>query len=343
MDLHRRTLLAHRLRIALTVEDAKEILGFPPHYNPTDTEINKAWRAKSIEHHPDRGGDHRKMVEVNVAKEVLEGKRTNDRTERVGDPEEKKRAEELRANIAIIQREMSACTRIFERAMGEVEGTFTPSWRLDAHEFLTHTFAHSVDTLHKTAEHVTQTSEKPSDKTVAKKVEAFCTVLSSMALRLGARVNGLKKAIEVASAHSSIESIKAVHVAAHDYTAMFIKLYAESAKLMTLLYTNEGMAIPFDIAEQYSDAHQQVISFKDFYTPFKGKVEAEAVAQIDRSVKTVRALLDQYGVGHGFPNENAWKVPDDFQQAIEALGKASTRPKNATIAHRVVSRYINRV
>jgi hypothetical protein len=34
----------------------------------------KAWRAKAFENHPDRGGDPIKMVEVNVAKDVLLGK-----------------------------------------------------------------------------------------------------------------------------------------------------------------------------------------------------------------------------------------------------------------------------
>jgi hypothetical protein len=36
-----------RLFLAMSVSDAKEILGFPPNYNPTTQEINKA-RASSL-------------------------------------------------------------------------------------------------------------------------------------------------------------------------------------------------------------------------------------------------------------------------------------------------------
>jgi len=63
-----------RLLLSMSLEQAKSILGFPPGSNPTPTEITKAYRAKALENHPDRGGDHTKMVEINVAKDILEGK-----------------------------------------------------------------------------------------------------------------------------------------------------------------------------------------------------------------------------------------------------------------------------
>jgi hypothetical protein len=63
-----------RLFLAMSLQEAKEALGFPPHANPSPLEINKAWRAKAFENHPDRGGNNEKMVEINVAKDILEGK-----------------------------------------------------------------------------------------------------------------------------------------------------------------------------------------------------------------------------------------------------------------------------
>lgn len=65
-----------KLLVSMSVQEAKHILGFPPYYSPTETEISKAWRAKAFEHHPDRGGDLQTMVEINVAKDILQGKRT---------------------------------------------------------------------------------------------------------------------------------------------------------------------------------------------------------------------------------------------------------------------------
>lgn len=63
-----------RLLLAMSVQEAKSILGFPPNSSPSADEINKAYKKKVIENHPDRGGSHEKMVEVNVAKDVLDGK-----------------------------------------------------------------------------------------------------------------------------------------------------------------------------------------------------------------------------------------------------------------------------
>ena len=60
-----------RLLLSMTVDQAKVILGFPPRSSPTPQEIQKAYRLKALENHPDRGGSNDKMVEVNVAKDVL--------------------------------------------------------------------------------------------------------------------------------------------------------------------------------------------------------------------------------------------------------------------------------
>lgn len=62
------------LLTAMSMEEAKAILGFPPTDSPSRDEINKAWRQKAFENHPDRGGSNEKMVEINVAKDLLEGK-----------------------------------------------------------------------------------------------------------------------------------------------------------------------------------------------------------------------------------------------------------------------------
>lgn len=62
------------IRLAMSRDQAKEVLGFPPHKNPTPEEIKSSWKARAFRHHPDRGGSTEKMVQLNVAKDILEGK-----------------------------------------------------------------------------------------------------------------------------------------------------------------------------------------------------------------------------------------------------------------------------
>ena len=76
------------LLFSMSLEDAKQVLGFPPNANPSPDDIRKAWRQKAFEMHPDRGGSNEKMVEVNVAKDILDGKQrpTYDRREPPSSP-----------------------------------------------------------------------------------------------------------------------------------------------------------------------------------------------------------------------------------------------------------------
>ena len=62
------------LLLSMSLQDAKAILGLPADVQPTPAAIKDAWKAKAFENHPDRGGDAAKMVEINVAKDILEGK-----------------------------------------------------------------------------------------------------------------------------------------------------------------------------------------------------------------------------------------------------------------------------
>ena len=63
-----------QLRRAMSLPEAKETLGFPPSASPSKSEIQKAYKKLALENHPDLGGDPTKMVAINVAKDVLEGK-----------------------------------------------------------------------------------------------------------------------------------------------------------------------------------------------------------------------------------------------------------------------------
>lgn len=74
--------------VSMSLSKAKELLGLPPGSTPSESEITRAWRQKMFENHPDRGGDEEKAVEINIAKEVLEGKRSpsGEQSTTPGDP-----------------------------------------------------------------------------------------------------------------------------------------------------------------------------------------------------------------------------------------------------------------
>ena len=68
------------LRVSMTLEDAYQVLGVPRGASPA--EINKAYHNLVKLWHPDRNPDkpdaHQKMVEINVAKDICDGKRRPD-------------------------------------------------------------------------------------------------------------------------------------------------------------------------------------------------------------------------------------------------------------------------
>jgi hypothetical protein len=63
-----------RMLLAMSMEQAKQTLGFGRYDNPTPDAVMKAYRSLAIANHPDRGGDQEKMVQLNVAKDILDGK-----------------------------------------------------------------------------------------------------------------------------------------------------------------------------------------------------------------------------------------------------------------------------
>lgn len=72
MDLHERVAAKFKLAVmTMPLPDALRVLGFPPNATPSDEEVNRAQRKKVLDVHPDRGGDHTLLVEVNNAADAL--------------------------------------------------------------------------------------------------------------------------------------------------------------------------------------------------------------------------------------------------------------------------------
>lgn len=67
-------ILAAYLAIAMSMPEALDLLGFKPGTSPSPDEIKRAYKRAAFDLHPDRGGDPAKMVQVNIAKDILLGK-----------------------------------------------------------------------------------------------------------------------------------------------------------------------------------------------------------------------------------------------------------------------------
>lgn len=79
IQAERRDLIHDFLVLAMSLDTAKQLLGFDETDAPSQQEVEKAWKRKALEHHPDRGGDIEMMKQINIAHDVLTGKQRPDR------------------------------------------------------------------------------------------------------------------------------------------------------------------------------------------------------------------------------------------------------------------------
>jgi hypothetical protein len=79
IQARRRDLIHDFLVLAMSLDTAKKLLGFEETESPSQQDVEKAWKRKALEHHPDRGGDAEMMKQINIAHDVLTGKQRPDR------------------------------------------------------------------------------------------------------------------------------------------------------------------------------------------------------------------------------------------------------------------------
>jgi hypothetical protein len=60
-----------RALFAMALDEARRTLGLPSYPRPTPDEISKAYKAKALAAHPDRGGSEEQMKLVNIARDTL--------------------------------------------------------------------------------------------------------------------------------------------------------------------------------------------------------------------------------------------------------------------------------
>jgi hypothetical protein len=269
-------------RKAMTPNEAREVLGFPPFYMPSESELNKAVRIKARDAHPDRGGSTEAMMEINVAKEVLEGKRVNDAT--IG-PDIKQR----RADLAAIESARLQAARAMKPVLDRARFFLFPSWRVDLREWLADTYAVEVDKMHDLAEKSVKAAT-PEDVKVWKDVERQCGVLMGQAMRIATKLGTLSKRLK-GEADPTVEGLEGLCSELAKVVDQFLTLHKSSGTLMKVLNTTE--TVPFEASDAFGDNHSMIDSFKTDFQSYSSRANDCDLGDVKKDVRAaVSAVMD---------------------------------------------------
>ena len=348
--------LRYRLFIAMSMGEAKQLLGFPPGASPDPREINKAYKALALKHHPDRGGEHYKMVELNVAKEILEGKRVNDRTRvRKGpkeDPEVKRRREEEERS----QREREAAKRdlkgirdkvdrLATQFKGRMATSFDSKWTESLADYLTSQDDFSlpgrIDRFLDAADRALAGTLDPKDERVWKAAQREAEAVMGLALRVGRKFRELTEIVKrVQDKSLAFYEVESFHRLVPEFLGVFMALAKRSGKLTTIANTTE--ALPMHLVEHMIDKnHQMVIAYRDDFQNLDKFIKTEGAAlggAIEEAVTETVERLNKAGVNEWFARWEDWSIPEDFDAAAEHLDTPKTA--NVTMVDRVAARAI---
>lgn len=322
--------LRRRLLIAMSMQEAKEVLGFPPGYDPSPREISKAWKALALQNHPDRGGDHRKMVELNVAKEVLEGKR-HDRYKVEKDPaeEERRRQEQKRqAAIKSIENYLAGTQRAVNAFMGRLRSSFSQSWRINLRDYLLDDMPEVLDQLLDAADRAIESGDDAKRHWQKAKREA--ELVMGLGLRVGKKFGEMGQLLEHATDRElSFVELRLLAEAAPRFVTAFQALDKQAGALVTLINTAEkyggtGETIPSWLTDRVYDVRSMVSEYREDFTQLQSFLAKESGSlgdTIEDAVEHVREELAEWGLASGLPPWEDWSIPDDFVAAIDLLTK----------------------
>lgn len=330
--------LYQRLLVAMSMGDAKEILGFPPHASPSPKEISRAYKALSFENHPDRGGDHRKMVEINVAVEVLQGKRREGPSRSRVDPEaERRREAEIKRQRHIDQIE-DYRDKIQEVMRAYVKGMdrFNVAWRTNLHDWLVEDMARTLDLFLDEADDALKSDLDSKDQRVWKDARRKAQDLMGLGLRTGTKFKTLAEDFrEIEDGSMSFYNTESLRKNIRSFVKLFMALDKKSGDLAKVLGTTE--AVPVELVDAFWPIRSTLDSFKNDFE----RIDAHLDNQKSRLAKALPLLvdltidiLDDYGLSSGLPKWEDWLIPNDFDGVIDRL----TRHKTA--AARVAERFV---
>lgn len=328
-----------RLFLSMSMAEAKELLGFPPSATPNEAEVRKALRIKSFEVHPDRGGDPRKMVELSVAADILQGKRTDDLTRVTRSPEEEqRRQEELERQkdlATLVQAEDGASKAVMHMIRNAT--SIKVSYHLNLRNFMTNDLAYAAGDLQEAAEEALRDRDlDPKHKRLwqqVKKIEVIggrALRISGMITKMWIQFKQIRKSEEV-----TMRDIDALwkHVdkfreAFHEFTKAFDKYTAwvGSHKVEPI--------VPSDmidkVVEPVMEVYRMVKSFDDHFQSVKRDKRFES--DLEKAVEQAKEVADRRGISVP-SNWQDWKVSADFMKIENQVDRTKTA------ARRVAKRY----
>jgi len=307
----------------MSMSEAKQTLGFPPTYDPSPTEIQKAYKRKAIENHPDLGGDPKKMVAINVAKEILEGKRREDRTPFTPDPEAAERAEMERKRaraLQVIAREKKEVSQAIDMVKDELDIT---NGKLDIRQFLLDDYAEALDVILDSIDNSPELKKTPNWR----KAEALCHSLSTKALRIGKKSQALMKlqgqlAADILGFDKgvSMNSLATSYAEVRKFMAGFETLWSDSRKLVGLYNTSED--VPYqEWDDAYWTSHNIIDAFHGDFSRFSGTGLKRYQDAMRNALKNIGDVMLEVAPSawQKAPSADAWAYPNDFDWAAEVV------------------------
>lgn len=273
---------AVRLLLAMSMEEAKQALGFAPNANPSSGEIQRAYRAKAIQNHPDRGGDPKKMVVINVAKEILEGKRVNDKTEYTPDAEDAgaKKRRQQDAFVADVKAEKVKVGKSFEEAKAAILVPFgrhtTPF-----PEFLDAAFESIAKIQDEIQDKLDDSPQKDADWV---KTQQICdTIVGKMRRVDQQRIVVTLPIFPHILTFKDIESrFKKMETLLKSYEALMV----ESSKLVGLLNTSEDVPLTWDSI--YYHTHGM---FSAYLSNLRDTLKGSELTRLEKQLKDSRDAI----------------------------------------------------
>ncbi len=341
--MQRYRVLYARLFLAMSVEEARQTLGFPPGYTPSPVEIQKAYRTKAIENHPDRGGSHEKMVEVNVAKEILEGKRHDRYSPPKRDPEEERRREQERKRAQALTTVDQAAKQVGDAAESAMRNADIGYGKLHLRDFFSEDYAEAIDKIQNQIDDAPSAQKRHPDW---QKADVLCQSLSNKALRLGKRYLALQKMQGELTAGLlgmggskpiTFNTLADLYSEKNKFITTFASLHEESRKLVGLINTSE--ALPTEWDDFYYRSHSIIDSFKTDFSRASDIGLQQFKSVLERNLKLVGdAVLDVNPADwKKAPGWDDWRYPEDFEWAKDAIKDPST--KSASMVERVRRRW----
>lgn len=321
-----------RLFQSMSLDQAKQVLGFPPGAMPSPPEVAKAFKTKSLENHPDRGGKHEVQVDLNVAKDILDGKRREDRHPPISwevqkaappkrDPAAERREQEAKNRRDAIQRVADETLKVMEAVERAAQGADIFRGRLHIPSFLSNEYTAVLDKMIDHAE--TLPPERAKTPDMVKAVNQI-HVLMGMAVRMGKKASSLQKQhgelwtslLGMESHPLTIQPIEKVYQDIKVFAQTWAKFTIESRNLMSIIVTSE--LVPLEWSEDYHHSHQVILSFENDFSHFADHGLTALQSVLKLAVQAVEGIAFGFGIKESKP-WSKWSIPVDFQRVSDAI------------------------